>query len=146
MRQHVIEVERTSDASPEAVFAVLRNRSGWPAFSNLETCEVTQRVGTVGGVGEVVEFRQGRWMVREEIVVHEPNRQLSYVLLRGAPIRGYRTDITLHPEGARTRIRWRSSFRPLIPFTGAAFARVIRRGEEALVRGLAATVENRKVR
>ena len=34
------------------------------------------------------------------------------------PVRDYRADVDLIPDGAGTQIRWRSSFAPKIPGTG----------------------------
>ena len=43
-------------------------------------------------------------------------------MLSGVPVRDYRADIDIAPEGAGTMIRWRATFTPKIPGTGALFA------------------------
>jgi len=49
------------------------------------------------------------------------------VLVSGLPLRDYRADVVLTPEGTGTRIEWSSSFRPKIPGTGRLYRAGLRR-------------------
>ena len=48
--------------------------------------------------------------LREEIVVFEPPERMEYTLLSGMPLRDYRAEVTLSPDGDGTEIDWRSEF------------------------------------
>lgn len=39
-------------------------------------------------------------------------------MLGGMPIRDYRAEIDLEPEGDGTTLRWRSTFSPIVPGIG----------------------------
>jgi hypothetical protein len=78
-----------------------------------------------GGVGAIRRLGSAPFFSREEVVEYEPPRRLSYVLLSGMPVRDYRADVELIPDGAGTEIRWRSSFVPKIPGTGPLFRRLM---------------------
>jgi hypothetical protein len=62
------------------------------------------------GVGAIRSFGTGPIRTREEVVAFEPPQRLSYVLLSGLPVRGYRADVTLEPDGPGTHITWNSSW------------------------------------
>jgi hypothetical protein len=59
-------------------------------------------------------------------------------LRSGLPVRGYRADVDLEPDGQGTAIRSRSSFDPKLPGTGWLIRRRLARITERFVRGLAA--------
>ena len=46
------------------------------------------------------------------------------VELRGQPVRNYRADVRLTPDGAGTLIVWGATFEPLIPGTGRLLSAV----------------------
>ena len=67
---------------------------------------------------------------REEVVAYEPPHHFAYVLLKGVPVRDYRADVTLTPDGTGTLITWTSTFEPKYPGTGwlmSAFLRGVLR-------------------
>jgi uncharacterized protein YndB with AHSA1/START domain len=141
-----IAAEATTEAAPDEVWALLSDRSTWPSWSPLGShASVSSGAdGDPDGVGGVAEFVTGRHRVREEIVEREPLHRLSYALLSGLPLRGYRAVVELTPSGTGTHIRWSSTFVPERPGTGwlyrLALARVIRR----TVTGLAAAAPARR--
>jgi uncharacterized protein YndB with AHSA1/START domain len=115
------EVVRRSPAAPEAVFAVLADGSRWSEWAGpLVRRSAWDREGAPepGGVGAVRRLGSAPFFSREKIVEYDPPRHLAYVLLSGMPVRDYRSDVDLTPDGAGTEIRWRSSFAPRIPGTG----------------------------
>jgi uncharacterized protein YndB with AHSA1/START domain len=116
-------VEVDSPAPPEAVFAVIADGAGWNRWAGPAVRHSSwDRTGTPppGGVGAVRKL--GAWPVfsREEIVEYDPPGHLAYTILSGQPVRGYRADVHMTPNGSGTHIRWEAAFEPKIPGTGAA--------------------------
>ncbi len=92
------------------------------------------------GVGAVRRFALGPGGSREEVVAWEPPRHLGYVAVRGLPVRHYRADVHLAPDGSGPRpgtiVTWRCTVEPLVPGTGAILRMALRR----MVRGFALRV------
>ncbi|MGH4022252.1 MAG: SRPBCC family protein [Pseudonocardiaceae bacterium] len=139
MKQHVIDVEVTSSAQPEAVYALLRNGASWPEFSSLGSFEL-ERPAPDGseGVGAIRVFRTGRITSREEIVLVEEPHRFAYVLLSGLPIRDYRAEVELSPTSGGTVIHWHSTFRGTLPGVGWLVRRQLEGFLAELAQGLAA--------
>ncbi len=141
MAQQEILIRRTTSVPPEVVWARIVDGAQWPAMSTLETFTL-EREGeprrTGEGVGAVRAFKSGRIVTREEVVEREEQRRFAYVLLDGMPIRRYRAEIDLEPEGDGSALRWRSTFSPIVPGTGWVFRVGIERTIASLVAGLTA--------
>jgi uncharacterized protein YndB with AHSA1/START domain len=120
MSHHVIEIERTTTAAPEAVWRWLADASSWSTWTKLTDTRL-EREGAPepDGVGAIRRFARSGGSSLEEVVVFDPPRHLAYVLLRGLPIVNYRADVTLEPDGTGTRLRWHSTFDTKYPGTGA---------------------------
>jgi len=137
-----VDATALTTARPEQVYALVRDGASWPGWSPLDSFEL-EREGTDEreGVGAVRVFRTNRFpkpvVSREEIVELVPNRRLGYVLLSGLAVRDYRAFVDLEPDGEGTRIRWHSSFRPVVPGTGWLYRRALQGIMERCVRGLA---------
>ena len=133
-----IRVSATTPASPETVYALLRDGASWPEWSPLGSFELERPAGDEPeGVGAIRIFRTGRVTSREQIVALVPERRFSYVLLSGLAIRNYRADVDLEPAVGGTRIQWHSSFDPKVPGTGWLCRHQLRRFIKRLVDGLA---------
>jgi uncharacterized protein YndB with AHSA1/START domain len=112
------EIDRRTvvPAPPAAVWADLVDGSSWPTWSPLGSYELVTRGsdGPDAPLGEVRIFRTkqvvGESEAREEVVEVVPEQRLSYALLGGLPLRGYRADIDLTPVAGGTEVRWRSTF------------------------------------
>ena len=145
MKIHRIAADATSEAGPDAVWALLSDRSTWPSWSPLgaHTGERPGADGTPDGLGGIAQFVTGRTRVREEIVEREPPRRLSYALLSGLPLRDYRAVVELTPSGGGTRIRWSATFTPQRPGTGWLYGLVLTRIFRGMVTGLAAAARSR---
>lgn len=119
----VVQIEVTSKAPPEAVFALLADTAGWTSWAPMDEAERVAPApeGHPEGVGALRRFRRGRTVSRERVVAFEPGVRFGYELLSGLPLRDYRAEVSLHPEGGGTRIVWRSTFRPKVPGTGWLF-------------------------
>ena len=137
VHDEAFEIVTWSAAPPEAVFGLLADIEGWKRWagplihdSTIEVPGHTDRVG----VGAIRRLGWGRASSREEIVVHDPPRHHAYILHASFPLRGYRADVELFEAGrGGTVIRWRGSFRPVVPGTGG----ILRRYMSATVAGFA---------
>ena len=136
-----IDVRQVIPAPPAAVFAVLLDRSQWPAWSGHTSFELV-RPGVAGpdDVGSVGLLRSGRRrVVREEIVEIVPDRQIGYTLLAGLPLRNYRAGFDLAPAPEGTEVRWHSRF-DAPPGSGWIYVAALRRFTRRLLDGLARRV------
>ncbi|HEY2636983.1 MAG TPA: SRPBCC family protein, partial [Solirubrobacteraceae bacterium] len=131
----------TTAADPATVYALLRDGATWPTWSPLGSFELERPApdGEPEGVGAVRIFRTGRVTSRERIVELVPERRLSYILLSGLPLRGYRADVDIIPQDdGTTKIRWHSTFAPKVPGTGWLYRLTLGRFIGRVVDGLAA--------
>jgi hypothetical protein len=142
MTTRTISISRDIHATSNAIFDLLADGSTWPTWSPIEKFKLEATGSpTPNGVGSVRCFTTGRIVSREQVVIHEPAVQLSYVLLSGMPLRDYRADITLTPSGpAATTVTWHSTFEPKIPLTGMMYTIGLRRFLRRTIDGLAAHV------
>jgi hypothetical protein len=138
MRRRHIAVTAHSQATPDAVFALLGDGSTWPRWSPIEAFEL-ERAGDPPpeGVGAIRVFRRGRTTGRDQIVEIVPGRRLGYVSLSGLPVRDYRALVELEPAGDGTTIRWQASFAPKVPGTGWMVERGLGRFLDQCAEGLA---------
>jgi uncharacterized protein YndB with AHSA1/START domain len=140
------EIDRRAvvPAPPAAVWADLVDGSRWPTWSPLGSYELVTpgSTGPDAPLGEVRTFRTkqvvGETAPREEVVEVVPERRLSYVLLGGMPLDGYRADIDLTPVAGGTEVRWRSSFTARRPGMGVVYRRMLGLFIQRCVDGLAA--------
>ncbi len=130
MKTSSYEIIVRSPATAQAVFDLLADAPGWPRWAGpLAATASWEREGdpAPGGVGAIRKI--GRWPQygREQIVEYDPPHHVAYTVLSGVPVRDYRADIDIVPEGNGTMIRWRATFTPKVPGTGALCAVVLRR-------------------
>jgi uncharacterized protein YndB with AHSA1/START domain len=141
-RERHIEVTGRSAAPPERVFAVLEDGPGWKAWAGVPIAEYEREgVPAPHGVGAVRRFGNRVASTREEVLEHDPPRHLAYRILSGVPVRSYRADVTLTPDGTGTAIRWAATFTPKVPGTGWLLARFLRTFLRRFTRGLARHAE-----
>jgi hypothetical protein len=136
-----IEVRQAIPAPPAAMFAVLLDRSEWPAWSGHTGFEPV-RPGVAGpyDVGSVGLLRSGRRRVmREEIVEVVGDRRIGYTLLAGLPLRNYRADFDLTPAPDGTEVRWHAGF-DAPPGFGWIYVAALRRFTRRLLDGLSRRV------
>jgi hypothetical protein len=88
------------------------------------------------GVGAVRRFTRFGVGSQEEVVAWEPPHHLGYRILTGFPVRNYRADVNLTPDGGGTVISWASTFDDKIPGLGRLMVVVASR----LVNGFASDV------
>src|SRR3954469_15786152 len=134
-----ISVRAQSSATPAAVYALLREGATWPTWSPLGSFELERPgAGEPEGLGAIRVFRTGRTVSREEIVELVPDRRFSYALRDGMPLRDYRANVDLTPDGEGTPIHWHSTFTAERPGTGWLYRRLLGSFIKRCARGLAA--------
>ena len=93
-------------------YALLKNSDSWPRWSIFNSA-VLERAGEGDpfGVGAVRSFATRTSKTTEEVTELIPDRQLSYVLLSGLPLRNYGADVVLTPSvDGGTLVDWKASF------------------------------------
>ena len=138
MTQQEIDIRKTTEASPAAVWTLLDDSATWPAWTPIERFELVTPRGP-DGLGEVRTFKTGRVTVREEIIERVRARRLSYKLLDGLAVRHYRAeiDLTQRPDASGTEIRWHTTFKPKLPGSGWLYRRALTKATQQFVDGLA---------
>jgi hypothetical protein len=115
------EVTGHSTAATEQVFDLLADGAGWSRWAGpMIVKSWWEREGTPapGGVGAIRALGMNRVGSREEIVAYDPPTHMAYTILSGLPVRDYRADVRLTPDGGGTRISWSGTFTPKVPGTG----------------------------
>jgi hypothetical protein len=122
------EARAHSSASVTEVWPLIGEAHRWKDWSFLTRSELVG-VGDPApdGVGAVRRFTRYGIGSREQVVAWEPPGHLAYTILSGFPVRHYRADVDLTPEGGETLISWSATFDPKIPGTGRLMALVIKR-------------------
>jgi len=140
-----IDVTARSAADAQTIYRLLADGRTWPTWSPIGSFTPGDPAEVPEKVGDIRLFRTGRTLSRERIVELVPGRRVSYELLAGLPLGGYRADVDLTPEAGGTVIHWRSRFTAKVPGTGWlyrwALGRFIQRCADGLARH-AAALEN----
>ena len=146
MASYSYEVTARSAAPPERVFELLSDATSWPRWAGPVIAHASwdrQGEPAPGGVGAIRKL--GRWPMfsREQVVASQPPSHHAYTILSGNPVRNYRADVALEPDGGGTVIAWSATFEPRIPGTGHLLERVYRTLIGSVARRLAAYAEQR---
>jgi len=123
-------VEARSAAPVESVWPLLGEAGRWKEWSFLDRTGLETPGSPVpDGVGAVRRFTRFGVGSREEVVAYEPPHHLGYAVLSGFPVRHYRSDIVLAPDGpgGGTHLTWAGTFDEIVPGTGALLAWVLHR-------------------
>jgi uncharacterized protein YndB with AHSA1/START domain len=129
--RRTVEAHRRTSGSLEATWALLSQARTWKEWGSFTVAEL-EREGDPApdGVGAIRRFGFPVFASREEVVAFEPPTHLGYTMLKGLPLRGYRSDVTLTAvAGGGTDIAWVSSFdaRRADGWFWAAFLRLLLR-------------------
>jgi uncharacterized protein YndB with AHSA1/START domain len=138
------EVTALSAAPPEKVFALLADGAGWSQWAGpMVVRSWWEREGTPapGGVGAIRRLGLGKASSREEILAYDAPRHLAYTWLTSFPVRHYRADVALEPDGTGTRIVWSGTFHPSFPGGGAVMRRFFLSTVGGFAKRLAARAE-----
>jgi hypothetical protein len=144
--EYSFATEARSSASPDVVFGILADATGWKNWAGPFIREsFWEREGTPppGGVGAIKRLGAKPIYSREETIQYDPPRHYAYSILSGQPVKSYRADVELTPnEGGGTHIRWSFRFEPKIPGTGAFMRFYLGRIVAGFPRRLAAYAEH----
>lgn len=143
------EVRARTVAPVDAVWPLVGEAHRWKEWSFLDRTDLVQAGSPLpDGVGAVRRFTSHGIGSREEVVVWEPPHHLGYAILSGFPVRHYRADVVLEPDGPEgggdggTRITWSGTFEPKIPGTGRLLERVLERLMTRFATSLAAYADS----
>ena len=110
-KRHEIDRRARTTAPAEVVYAMLLDRPSWPTWSPLDGFQhETDGADGPNGLGAIGTFSTGRKRSREELVELIPHQRLSYTLLSGLPLHGYRADIDITPDERGCTVCWHSTF------------------------------------
>ena len=130
-------VERTINADPDTVFGILADHTGMAEITPLRRVEMaSQGSPDPAGVGAVRKLHLAGPPVTEEITRFERPTRLSYTIRGGLPVRDHLADVTLIPDGGRTRLSYRIEGRAAIPGGDKALELVLRGAVLTIVRGV----------
>jgi len=114
-RLHV-EARGVARAAPEVVWELVANADSyheWGPWSAGGYENLGDRAPDDAGV--IRWFRYGRTTTVEKVLESERDRRLVYTVVKGIPVRNYRAEVTLSPEGEGTQIRWSASWDRTLP-------------------------------
>jgi len=119
-------VQARSSAPVDQVWPLLGEARRWKEWSFLTRTDLVRRGSPEpDGVGAVRRFTRFGVGSREEVVAWDPPHHFAYSILKGFPVRHYRADVTLVPEGSGTLITWEGTFDEKIPGTGPLMVAVM---------------------
>jgi uncharacterized protein YndB with AHSA1/START domain len=116
MAQLRVEAEGVAQAPPEVVWKLVANAdrySEWGPWSASGYEDLGAQAPDSAGV--IRWMRYGRTTTVEKVLESERARRLVYIVVKGIPVRNYRAEVTLSPEGAGTHIRWTASWDRTLP-------------------------------
>jgi len=107
MTQLHVEAEGVSRAAPEVVWELLDDASSYCEWGPWNGSGYQSPADQAHhGAGTIRWMRYGRTTTVERVLESEPGRRMTYTVVKGIPVRNYRAEVTLTPDGAGTRIRW----------------------------------------
>jgi uncharacterized protein YndB with AHSA1/START domain/catechol 2,3-dioxygenase-like lactoylglutathione lyase family enzyme len=136
-------------AAPAArVWQVLCDQEGmsrWAGFDSVRL--IREGFHEPSGVGAERLLSGSAGVLVEQIVGFEPERQIRYRVIEGAPFHYHRGQIDLREEGGETEVRWRITFRGKVFGVGVLIRAGLQRMlERMLAQGLKPTVEGAAAR
>jgi uncharacterized protein YndB with AHSA1/START domain len=122
-------VQSRTAAPVDAVWPLIGEAHRWKEWSFLDRTDLAAE-GTPepDGVGAIRRFTSHGVGSREEVVAWDPPHHLGYAILSGFPVRHYRADVVLTPDGSDgtgTSITWSGTFDELVPGTGRVLQAVL---------------------
>jgi Polyketide cyclase / dehydrase and lipid transport len=126
-----------ADAPVAEVWPLVGEARRWKEWSFLTRSDL-ERTGDPDpdGIGALRRFSRYGIGSREEVVGWDPPHHLGYAIVKGFPVRNYRADVDLTPDGGGTLITWSARFDEKVPGTGRLMVVVVTR----LIRGFATDV------
>jgi uncharacterized protein YndB with AHSA1/START domain len=117
-----LHVTRTIPGPPEPIFDLLVDHAHYDRFRPINGSElVRQGDPPPNGVGALRQIKVRPLTFDEEITAYERPTRLDYLIVKlNVPFEHHGGSIMLTPDGAATRVDWRSSFTVPVPGIGAA--------------------------
>lgn len=134
-----VQAQARSTAPVDEVWPLIGEARRWKEWTFLTQSDLV-RAGDPppDGIGAVRRFTRFGIGSQEEVVAWEPPHHLGYTILKGFPVRHYRADVVLAPDGSGTTISWSATFDTKIPFTGRLMVAVVTRMIGGFASGAAA--------
>ncbi len=122
-------VEARAAAPVEEVWPLVGEAKRWQEWSFLTRTGLEREgVPEPDGVGAVRHFSRMGVGSREEVLAWDPPHHLAYTIVGGGfPVRNYRADLTLEPDGDGTHIRWSGTYDEKWPGSAAAIGALLTR-------------------
>ncbi len=120
-----LHVEARSKAPVDAVWALLADATTWSTWARFTRSGYEAEGEDTHGVGAIRSFGVGPIRSRERVVAYAPPQHLAYELVSGLPVKGYRADVTLRPDGDGTAITWASTWTAAWPGLGWFLRRTV---------------------
>ena len=115
MAQLRVEAEGVAQAAPEVVWELVANADSYQKWGPWNASGYQSPADQAGdGAGVIRWMRYGRTTTVEKVLESEPPRRLVYTVVKGIPVRNYRAEVTLRPQGEGTHIRWTASWDPTL--------------------------------
>lgn len=138
-----VEESLHTTATPERMWDVLTTHEQMPAWFRPVRKVVLDPPGTDdrNGLGAVRHIHALGPVVVEEVIEWEPPHRYVYTLLRGAPIRNHRGEVTVDatPKGAIAT--WTIQCEPVIPGSGIVLRPALRQLARVLLTSAVAYAE-----
>lgn len=142
----VVEQSITTSASVQRMWDVLTDHESMPLwFPPVKTVTLDPPGAEErNGLGAIRHVKALGPTIVEEVVEWDAPNHYAYVLLRGAPIRDHRGDVTLAETPQGTRATWRIRFRAVVPLSGLVLRPVMNRVAKGLLRGAVKLAESQR--
>ncbi len=138
-----VEASHRTRASAQHLWNVLTTHEEMPAWFKPVRSVLLDPPGAEerNGLGAVRHIHALGQAVVEEVVQWDAPRRYAYTLLRGAPIRNHRGEVSVEalPDGCRAT--WRIRFEPVIPLSGIVLRPFMQRLARMLLENAAAHAE-----
>lgn len=116
MTQLRVEAEGVARAAPEVVWELVANADSYSEWGPWSASGYEDLGGHAPDSAGVIRWmRYGRTTTVEKVLASERARRLVYTVVKGIPVRNYRAEVTLSPEGEGTHIRWTASWDRTLP-------------------------------
>jgi uncharacterized protein YndB with AHSA1/START domain len=115
MAQLHVEAEGVAHAAPAVVWELVANADRYHQWGPWSASGYQSPDDHANGPGVIRWMRYGRTTTVEKVLDADKGRRLTYTVVKGIPVRNYRAEVTLSPEGEGTHIRWTASWDRTLP-------------------------------